>query len=299
MNFITKILKGSSLINKIILYLVVGYAYLWIIIPLLFSGSTFTKIFIVFWILGSIIITIVAYIKEEDAVKDSIEKFKNDNIFFRYGSSIRRITLPVEINNNWETIDVKNLTKDLEESLITNMEEKINNHLEREEAPIHTIYAQDFNPPKDKKEFIKFSFTGKRGAMMTHFVHFQPVGKFMTLRYETYRKGIFDWGHFIRFILLSPFTILLWISAYLNSTYSLRVEMCPSIDNSFEFMDIRAYSVASNRVILDSIKDVLKEKGLLSTELEYTINNYITNNNSIDINGKGDITVGDIKQMAA
>ncbi|MEZ5038525.1 MAG: hypothetical protein R2828_01475 [Saprospiraceae bacterium] len=229
-------------------------------------------------------ITIYAYQREKSKVNNSYDHFEDDNLFFRYGTKISGSIFPLRYSRQLDNEETKNIIFKLQKFLISALESEIDYRIERGEHKTEMITIADRNRTSDQREFLKFSFRGKRGGELTHFLLFEFLGSYTIIHFDSYIKGIPHWYNKADFLLRSPFRIWFWIVPYLRNDYSILAVISKYLDNSFEEYDVNTYYSASKYSILDSIREYLKENDLLTVELDGMINYQLIYNNNISGN---------------
>jgi hypothetical protein len=207
------------------------------------------------------------------------ELFRNDNLFLvNYGLCLRNDIYSLPFNEKMSDTEIDMFIKEANLYIKNEISE-----IYGENTSSHRIVdlqATELNSHKETRSFLKMVYSGRRGATASNFIFFNKVGKSVSMYLYTYTVGIAQWWDIAYFILVSPLTILFWISRWRRGEYNIRTSIAQGIENSFEEQDIKSYIVSSNERILYSLKDFLKSKGLLTEEMLSIITNNITNINN-------------------
>lgn len=261
--------------------------------PLKIAASFLLACFYIFflqgWIMyGYVIVimafTIYAFFAEKTRIEKGNESFRGDKLFFRYGEEISFASFPIPVKPSWQpenTISLGNAVLNRIQSEFLNAygDTPLNGKL-----LVSPIWATDSTRPSDTRGFLKISFTGSRGAILSRFVNYQVLGKCLVINRIVHLLGIAQWYEIIFFLLASPVSIFFWIYRWIRGEYSIYGAVAGDIGNSFEIIDLRAYYVSTHEIIQNAIIEELKSHDLLSEELRMVIqnnfNNYGTINNS-------------------
>lgn len=229
--------------------------------------------------------TIYAYTREKARTKNVRDSFEDDNLFFRYGNPLSYEYFPLPVNNGVDDQELNLTLQELEEELVHAIRDKIDYRITRGKHKTENIVIHDRNLPTDSRNFTRFSYKGLRGGEINLFLLYEVIGSYIILHFDAYFKGIPHWYDKVYFLLSSPYKIWFWIIPWLRNDYSVLTKISQYLDNSFESYDLRTYVSASRLTILDTLKDFLEKKGLLTPELEQILNlNFIANQNVVNGN---------------
>ena len=238
--------------------------------------------------------TYYAYVTEVGKITTGDEYFKDDNIFFRYGKRERAYVFPIRVKDSWSVDESRNFADGLIQRLIEDFKNLLSDNPMGGKHVVAVVGVFDQDRPKMGRGFLKSSFTGTNGAIITNMVTYQLVGKTVALHHETYTLGIGKWYDILYFVMVSPITILFWIYPYFKNVYSLRCQINREVENSFEQYDLDSFYCASIEVVTETLKNYLKEHQLYFETIERSINNFITNmttNNIYNYGGQNTNTI--------
>ena len=269
-------------------------------------GSLLLVYFYIFWLQGWLMysiafaiigFTIYAFFAEKTRIESGNERFRGDNLFFRYGEEINYRSIPIPVKSTWKTEDSIEFGNSILNRIQNEFLNTYGNSPLNGKQIVSPIWAADSERPSDTRGFLKISFTGGRGAIFSRFINYQILGKNIVLHRMVHLLGIAQWYEMIFFFLASPFSILFWIYRWIRGEYSVYGAIAGDVGNSFEIMDLRAYYVSTHRIIEDAIIEELKSNDLLSEELGMTLQNVFNNYNfgNQNIGGSGNMIIDQIK----
>ncbi len=218
--------------------------------------------------------TYYAYITEMDKIAAGDEYFKGDNIFFRYGKRKRAYVFPIHVKEDWTIEASQRFADGLIQQFIENLNNLITDTPMGGKHVVSVVGVFDQNRPKAGRGFLKSSFKGANGAMITNFLTYQMVGKMVALHHETYSLGISQWYDRLFFFVSSPVTIVTWIYQWFTNVYSIRGQISSNVENSFELYDLDSFYSVSVEVVSATFKSYLIKHDLLTEGLAMTINNF-------------------------
>lgn len=244
-------------------------------------------------------LTIFLYMIESKRTKAVSDSFEDDNLFFRYGNPVSKVTLPIKISETLTQEESDTLFSEMAENIKQSMREEVDNRIVRGKHSSEILHIKD-NWKKDTREFLRFAYTGERGGALSNFVNFSYIGNYAVINFDSHMKGIAHWYDKLDFLFTSPLRIWFWLYSWIRGNFSIITDMSQYLDNSFEEYDIYAYKHVSHFTILESIRDFLKSKDLLTEELEGIIQMQLVYNNygnQINVNGSNN-TLGAVTQAA-
>lgn len=230
-------------------------------------------------ILGIIGFTVYAFFAEKTRIESGNERFRGDNLFFRYGKEIDSKSLPIPVKASWEAEESINFGNTILNSIQSDFLNSYGNTPLNGKQIVSPIWVTDSERPADTRGFLKVSFTGSRGAIFSRFVSYQVLGKNIVLHMMVHLLGIAQWHEMLFFFLSSPFTIIFWIYRWIRGEYSIYGAVAGDIGNSFEVIDLRAYFVSTRSIIETAITRELKNNDLYSEELKIILNSTLNNVN--------------------
>lgn len=284
---------------KIIKVVSLGFFYALLLLSSSFVGSlTFLKwpIMIIF------AATIALYMMEKSKKQEATDNFEDDNLFFRHGKKISSVILPIKCTQSLTNDENDSLVSEMINTINTAMKDEIDGRIVNGTHLSEVLTVKDKRKATDVRNFLRFSYLGSRGGELANFVNFQYIGKYIVINFDTYMKGIPHWYDKLDFLFTSPVRIWFWVFPWIRQNFSILSAISPYLDNSFEEYDIYDYLQASQYAILDSVKEFLQEKNLLSEEVKGMIFNQLVFNNNygnqVNVGGANNL-VGNIAQTAA
>lgn len=243
--------------------------------------------------------TYYAYIREKKRIESGDEKFKNDNLFFSYGDELSSDTITIPTKKEWTIQDSINFGNGIIDCIQDKLSDSIGSNPLKGRLMMSVIGAIDKDRPNDPRGFLKISFRGNLGAVLSEFITFQTVGKNLVFHRMIYLLGIAHWYDKLFFFMTSPFTILFWIVNWMRGEYSIYSVISRGIANSFEVLDLKAFLSSSTQVISGSFIERLKEHDLYTDQVKLEVTNNFNNihnygGNQI-IGGTGNSIIGQIK----
>jgi hypothetical protein len=225
-------------------------------------------------ILAIIGFSIYAYMTERERIEKGNERFRGNNLFFRYGVELYNAPFHIPVKDEWTATESESFGTALVERIQKYFLENYGNHPLNGKQIINIIGVTDGDRPSDSRGFLKISFTGSRGSIFTRFLTYQLVGKYIVLHKFVFLLGIVHWFDLIFFLLTSPITILFWIYSWIKGEYSIYAKIAREIGNSFEILDVRTYYESSTELIENAAIAELKAQGLYTKEIGQQINNF-------------------------
>lgn len=272
---------------KIIACFLLFFYYLWRLSTLPTQEWGSLNHWLTLYIIGTIGLTAYFFYEDKKRISNQEERFRGLNLFFRYGSEIDRDILPIKIKDEWSAED----SAKLGDSIIYKIQDVFLSTFG--ETPLNgkhnvaIIGVVDSGRSTDMRGFLRISFIGSRGAIISRFVTYQILGKNLVLTKLTYRLGIIQWYDMAFYFLTSPLSILFWVYSWIKQEYSVYSAMASTISNSFELFDINAYFYSSGEIISNVIIEELMANDLYTPEFGNIITQ-VFNDNSTTINNTGD-----------
>ena len=239
--------------------------------------------------------TIFAYFREKAKVTDVVDTFEDDNLFYRYGTKVSGEIYPLRFDRRISEAEAEPLLEEVKRNLTDAMREEIDYRIFRGDHKTEVVEISDRRYRSDLRRFMRFAYTGQRGGELNHFLLFEFIGSYLVIHIDSFVKGIPHWYDLAYFLLSSPYKIWLWIIPWFRNDYSILTKVSKYLDNSFETYDLNSYYMASRFSFLDSIKEYLQEKGLLTEELQNIINyqmvmnQNVVNGNQVSVNGSNNM----------
>lgn len=234
-------------------------------------------------------LTIYFFFEDKKRISSEDERFRGLNLFFRYGSELDWDVVPIKVKEEWSAKDsVKlgdNIIYKIRDTFLSTYGETPLNGKQN----VAIIGVTDSNRLSDSRGFLRISFMGSRGAIISRFLTYQILGKNLVLCKSTYSLGTIEWYDMIFYILVSPITFPFWIYRWSKKEYSIYSAMASGINNSFELYDLRAYFFSSGEIIANVVLDELKANDLYTPEMAFVINRVLNDySTNININNSGD-----------
>ena len=232
-----------------------------------------------------------AYHTDLEREKQSSDDFKGGGLFFRYGKEVNGARWYIRVKPEWSAEETRSFAEDLR----CNVAERIDRHLPDDSVQVmHSVVIRENNRGLGKV-FVRIWGKTELGSLIVHFLHFASLGRSITLHYRSFVRGTHTTLDIIKFILASPLSFWLWIWPWANNEYSILSHLSHFYESSYDDMDLQTIYNATHYLLLTELQEILKEKGLLTEELQQMIFNQITNNNvqnTISASHGGSVTVG-------
>jgi hypothetical protein len=238
-----------------------------------------------------------AYQADHEREKQSLDDFQGGGLFFRYGTQVESARWVVPVKPEWSAEE----TRAFAETLRRKVAERIDHHLPDDSVQVMgTVVIREKNRSLGK-EFARVCAKTGLGSLIVHFFHFAPFGRSMTLHYRSFVRGTHTPLDIVKFVLASPLSFWLWIWPWANNEYSILSRLSHFYESSYDDMDLQTIYVTSHSLLLNELRNVLEEEGILTEELRQMIFNQITNNNvqNVTASGAASITVGSVAQSVS
>jgi hypothetical protein len=206
-----------------------------------------------------------------------LDDFRGDWLFFRYGQEIDHTTISIPVKANWgfKETEVSAVT------LRTTLAERIAARLPYSNVKVMVRKLITDRQTNDQKEFTRVLIQSAYGSSVTLFIHYACFGQTITAHYFIYRRGTYDLWSVLRFLLMSPFTMWLWIIPWLLNRDSIIARISEYRGSSFEAIDLQTMFGVAHRVIYEETAETLKQVGLWTEEIQKIINYNIQNVRSL------------------
>ena len=290
---------GKWLILLAVYFWVIGLCATSALLPLAFSRNDFVQFlgsslscispFVVIGGLSGLVFVI--YKKDQEREIRSSDDFKEDSLFFRYGYRLNHTTLTIPTKDEWGESQIRDFANSLQETLAHTIQKRFDSANVEITSPLN---IKDKSLPSDERDFLRISFRSRRGSHVIHFIRYEITGKLIVAHYFTYIRGKYVWHDVADFVITGPLHVWLWIVDWLQNQYSVIARISSHVKNSYDQIDIETYFEASYLALLDETRNVLKDEGLLSEDLERVISVSIDNSQKVNITGSQGISVGNI-----
>lgn len=248
-----------------------------------------------FAVLGGIMGAIAwAYTRDKKRELVSSDDFKDDNLLFRYGNKLTQTTLPIPVMPDWTDKRMSRLVNALQQTIATQIRSRFSSS---EVEVTNPIYIKDRRMPRDNRNFLKIVFRSRRGSQISHFTRYEIEGKLIVAHYFTYIRGSYKWHDIVDFVITGPLHVWFWVLDWIQNQYSIIAAISKYVNNSFDQIDLKTFFEASYFILMSETRNVLREEGLLSEELDRIISVNIDNSQKINITGSQGITIGDITNI--
>lgn len=239
------------------------------------------------------IMALMAWIFKMDKARErtASDDFKNENLLYRYGYKINEITLPIAVKTEW----TDNETQEFVNAMRQRIASQIQNRFAGSGVQVTSrVHIKDKDLPSDNRTFLKVIFRSIRGSQASHFITYAVAGKYVVIHYISLIRGKYRWHDAVDFVISSPLTIWFWGLSWVQNQYSIIASISKIVGNSYDLLDLKTYFEASYLVLLDETRNFIKEKGLLTDELNQIIVNNINNSQNISISGSSGVKLGDV-----
>ena len=227
------------------------------------------------------------YFKQED----SVDNFKGDELFFKYGRQIFSQIVPIGLNDEQEK-DIQEIKVKLINELIEN---SINNYVDEENYSQTLLTVIDKEKKTDKREFIRIKITTQRKSSMYYFLYIKTVGKQILIHHYAYLQGRHYWYTLLSFFTWTPVTILFWLHRYITKRFDILSHLNTHFDrSSYDLIDTKSFFQAISFNFSTSTKKFAQTNDLLTEELSTAINNTIYNSQTVQIEKSAGSFIGTI-----
>ena len=251
---------------------------------------------VIFWV-----VSIYAYWTEKNRTADVVDSFEDDNLFYRYGTRIHSENYPIRLIRNNLLTSKDDLIDELRRYLVQSISTDIDYDIKNGTHKTDTIEVYDRYFKNDLRSFTRFAYTGLRGGEVNHFMLVEHIGNYLIVHLDSYFKGVPHWYDKAYFVMSSPYKIWFWFIPWLRNDYSVLTKLSLYLDNSFEFYDLLSYYITSEQIILGALREFLRERDLLTEELDakisyqMVVNQNFKGNNTV-ISGSHNKILGSIMQ---
>lgn len=223
--------------------------------------------------------------------EDSIDNFKGDELFFKYGRQIFSQIVPIGLNDEQEK-DIQEIKIKLIDELIEN---SINNYVDEENYSQTLLTVIDKEKKTDKREFIRIKITTQRKSSLYYFLYIKTVGKQILIHHYAYLQGRHYWYTLLSFLTWTPVTILFWLYRYITKRFDILSHLNTHFDrSSYDLIDTKSFFQAISFNFSTSTKKFAQTNDLLTEELSTAINNTIYNSQTVQIEKSAGSFIGSI-----
>ena len=247
-------------------------------------------------IAGWMVVISYIYLYDQAREQTTSDDFKGDTLLLRYGTRVHKITLPIYVKPEWTDQEINRF--------VDAMQERIGSQTESRFSTLgvqvtYSVLIQDRDLPFDNRSFLKIIFRSRRGSQVSHFIYYAMAGKMVVAHYLSHIRGMHLWQDVVDFVVTSPLSIWFWGMRWLQNQYSIVAAISRDLsNNSYDWLDLETYFLASELVLLDETERFLEEQGLLTSELKQMIFNNINNSQNISITGSQDVKLDNVRNIA-
>ncbi len=274
----------------------IGQPLKWLLVSMCYLAVLSAEKWLGFIVLASVMglsVYLVQLDKERETKGD--DHFWGEGLFYRYGSAIEDISVPIPIKPDWSREQTRSFAADLRQRLASRLLVKLPDDHAQVLAPLSITEQKT----QQAREFLRILIRSPYDSRLTFFLHFAPFGSTVAAQYVAYIRGRFSDWDVVKFALLSPFTIWAWLIPWMLNRYSLCAAISHYAENDFDVIDLQGIHTATRNLVLTELEKLLAEDGMLSETLRQVFNFCITNNNTQNMNIKGSRNVfGPIGQSA-
>lgn len=244
---------------------------------------------------GLMALVVLAFRRDKEREHTPSDDFKNDNLLFRYGYQINRISLSIPVQPEWSDYEISGFVDALRQRTASQIQTRFSS---AGVEVINTVQIRDKQMTSDNKLFLKIVFRSKRGSQVSHFIHYAIAGKYVVIHYLSRIRGKYRWHDVVDFVITGPLSMWFWGWDWIQNQYSIISAISNIVSNSYDHIDLKTYFEASYLVLLDETRAFLKEKGLLTDEINQVINYNITNSQNISVSRSQGVNLGNIANAA-
>jgi hypothetical protein len=224
------------------------------------------------------------------------DDFRGDNLFFRYGTEITSLIIPIGVDSTKTSKSMNDLYTELNNSIT----KELNAQFSASKAfSFDGIQVKDLKMENDVRYFLRFSFTTKRNSKLHFFIYAPIIGKQLIIHESIYLDGNYYWYDVLRFIFFSPVTMFIWGRKWLMREYSIINSMTNRFSkSSFDYIDTLTLMRTLHFIIQIQIKEFARRNNLLSDELNNLLTQNINSTQNININQSSGISFGNLTSSA-
>jgi hypothetical protein len=216
--------------------------------------------------------------EERRLVGGDSDQFRGGNMFFRYGEEIFHTAFSISFDRTWSLEKVAAFIGFLRGQLFEQIRDKL---------PAGIEITPDF-PVKNlstgaEKSFIRILARTSQGSLVSHFVHFEPIGHTFTAHYFTFSRGLERPLEVLRFVLESPVRIFYWFLPHALARYSILARVSSFEDDAFDLIELQTRYHTISSLLWEETEAVFREAGILTAELAQTIVNNIASAQQVNI----------------
>lgn len=260
----------------------------WFVLSVIYL-ATLPTVILPLIILGTMGFSWWAYEQDKEREKVSSDDFKEMGLLFRYGYEINDVAVPIFVDLPLHQL--KDLAAELANRLYHALQASFSELDMELDFP---VIIKDKEYPTDQREFLKMLIRTARGSQLSHFVHLAITGKYIVVHFTTKVRGRYEWYNIVSFILLSPITIWFWGVDWWKNQYSIISSISTMLGNSYDLIDLTSYFQSTYLMVWRAIRDFLKEKDLLSDDVQQLIVNNITNTQNISVSKSRQVNLGNV-----
>jgi hypothetical protein len=228
--------------------------------------------------------------REQEASDD----FRRDGLFYRYGARFAGLMWQIPVKHDWDGGQVK----DFAESLRGKLAERLHKRLPADAVQIMEPVAIKDKDLETQKEFTRVLAKTSLGSIVVYFLHYASFGRSITLHFDSFARGTHGWFDVAKFIAASPLTIWFWGLKWWRNEASIVSRISHFSGNSYDEMDVDTIVNTTYQVILNELRDLLEEEGILTPELKQMLVQQITNVQNFSVSQSSGVTIGSLSQSA-
>lgn len=220
----------------------------------------------------------------------------------QFGEQMDQLIFPIGGKEQWSLEEASLLSEDILAHVHTDLKTRISDPMgtfNNPELGISTgisLRGREFiHEGSFRKPFLKATFSHHSGHEMSYFVQYQLVGNFLVSHNLVYLKGE---NKLLKLLLFWFFMPRLLLFKMIWKRKSILPNYINVIDPSFfDSMDLNAFWTTAHEAIMESTEAILREKGLLTEEIQTILNQHITNHNvsntqNVSVSGSGNYMHG-------
>jgi|GEM_PF-6490753 len=220
----------------------------------------------------------------------------------QFGEQMDQLIFPIGGKGQWSLEEASLLSEDILAHVHSDLKTRISDPMGTYNNPDlgissgvslrerEVIYENNLRKP-----FLKATYSHHSGHEMSYFLQYQLVGNYLVSHNLVYLKGKNRLLKLVLFWLFMPkllFFKMIWKRRSILPNYINVID--PSF---FDSMDLNAFWTTAHEAIMESTEAILKEKGLLTEEIQTILNQHITNHNvsntqNVRVSGSGNTLQG-------
>ncbi len=250
------------------------------------------EILILFLPIILIVIALLAYLRDKANEASINDDFKRGGLFSKYGTEVYSSIIPLKIDQNKTSKSKAQIISELRNELKAELN---NQFASKTYFKMADIQVKDKKVPRDKRDFLRITFTTPRKSKINTMVYLQVLGNQVIIHQFVYLMGMYYWYDVLKFILFSPLSIWFWIIPWFRGEYNIINALSSRFSrSSFNSLDLVSIFKTATFLIQTNIMDYAKRNNILTEEVQNIITQNINNSQNVNINNSKGLSIGSV-----